>query len=203
MNTRLFTLIAASVIFNCAMPTNAATIHLSPSSANVVVGAVATVDLTVSGLGDGSAPSLGTFDLDIEFDPSVLSFSGATFGNQLDLFSFGSFQSITIGTGSTNLFELSFDLSEDLDALQLGSFLLATLSFDAISSGDSGMNVIVNAISDSVGAPLESSIVLGQFSVQDVSAVPEPASWALFGLGLLGVVALARTRGTRFSYCPA
>lgn len=179
-----------------ALPASAITIEFSPSSQTVNVGSSTSVDLVISGLGDGAAPSLGTFDLDVGFDSSVLSFSGATFGDQLDLFGLGSFQDVIAGVGTVNLFELSFDFVDDLDAFQQQSFVLATLSFDALAGGSSALSISVNALGDSNGDSLEAELVAGNINVQRVSAVPEPASLPLIGIGILSMIALA-TRGRK------
>lgn len=71
--TLLMTLLACN--------SQAITLGFSPAAQNVVAGAPADVAITISGLGDGTAPSLGTFDLVIDFDPAVLSFSNVSFGD--------------------------------------------------------------------------------------------------------------------------
>ena len=71
--TLLMTLLAGN--------SQAITLGFSPAAQNVVAGAPADVAITISGLGDGTAPSLSTFDLVIDFDPAVLSFSSVSFGD--------------------------------------------------------------------------------------------------------------------------
>src|SRR5262245_26187618 len=111
-----------------------------PSSQNVVVGKPLDVSIVISGLVDNAAPSVGTFDITVLFDdfdpmtPPILSLdsSNVVFGNQLDLFGLGSIRSVTPGEGSVRLFELSLDSPSDLDNLQIGSFTLATLTFNSL-----------------------------------------------------------------------
>ena len=155
---------------------------------------MATVDIVISGLADNTAPSLATFDVDVSFDTAVLDFSGAAFGSQLDLFGLGDVNSLTAGVGTVNLFELSLESATDLDNLQTDTFVLATLSFSVLSGGTSPLGIAVNALGDSLGDALSADIITG--SITGVSAVPEPATWALWVLGLL--VTMTRYRARTF-----
>lgn len=202
MKNSLIAALGTALALCTALPASAITIEVSPSSQSVDVGSPTTVELVISGLGDGTAPSLGTFDLDVGFDSSILSFTGATFGNQLDLFGLGSLQDVIAGVGTVNLFELSLDLADDLDTLQAGSFLLATLSFDALASGSSTLSISVNALGDSLGAPLEAEVIGRTIrSVGNVGAVPEPTTLPLLGIGVLAMIALVLRRSEPIKAC--
>lgn len=191
MKIRWIAALSAVVALTAALPAaSAIMVSFNPAGQVVKEGSSTTVDLVISGLGDGLAPSLSTFDLDISFDSAILGFQGASFGDQLDLFGLGSIQSVTPGAGMVNLFELSFDLAEDLDDLQLPSFVLATLSFDVLDVGNSALNLSVNALGDSQGDPLP----FEQPVAGSVTAVPEPASLALVAIGMLGIMSLSARR---------
>ena len=56
---------------------------VSPSAATVAVGSTTTVDLTISGLGARSAPSLWAFDLCLQYDPAMVSVSQVVFGSSV------------------------------------------------------------------------------------------------------------------------
>ncbi len=56
----------------------ALTVSFEPSSQTVGLGSSVDVAIRMSGLGNLMAPSLGTFDLDIAYDPAIVSFSSAT-----------------------------------------------------------------------------------------------------------------------------
>ena len=82
-----------SVIF---MASNAAAISIgfSPISATNDVGSSVDVELYISGLSFGGAPSIGEFDIDVTFDSSILGFNSATYGDpilgdQLDTYGLG------------------------------------------------------------------------------------------------------------------
>lgn len=174
------------IILLSTKPVSAISIGFNPINPNVNLGTPVGVALTISGLGDATAPSLGTFDLDVSFDPTILSLSGVTYGDpvlgdQLDLFGLGSLTATTPGAGSANLFELSFDFPDDLNNLQAGNFTLATLTFDTLALGTSPLNLSVNALGDAFGDPLVANIESGS-----VNVVPEPGTVLLLSSGLAG-----------------
>ena len=116
---------------------------LSIGSDSIAQNGTATVNLNISGLGNGTA--LGTFDVNVGFNSSVLGFTSASFGNQLNLEGFGTFSSITPGTGTTELFQLSLDSPSALTTSQAHSFTLASLSFSGVAKGFSALSLSVNA----------------------------------------------------------
>ena len=187
----------AGIILAFAAPASADPITLSfnPVNQSVNPGSPLFVALTISGLGAFTSPSLGVYDLDVLFDPSILSLTNVTFGDpvlgsQLDLFGLGNIAQATSGTGFVNLFELSFDLPTDLDSLQPDSFILAILHFNALGSGTSPLTINVNAIGDSLGTPLAAQVQQGS-----VTVVPEPGTVALFSAGLAASGVVRRRRG--------
>ncbi|MEE9398524.1 MAG: hypothetical protein V3V31_16115 [Methylococcales bacterium] len=174
----------------------AISIGFNPVSQSVTTGDTIITDVVISDLGSGAAPSIGTYDLDITFDDSHLSFVSTSFGNQLDLFGLGSTASdILTGAGVLNLFELSFDLPADLDALQADSFSLATLTFDVLTTNSSALGIVVNALGDSLANPLTADVAAGNITSTDLTVtVPEPAVLLLLLPGLIALGITARNK---------
>jgi hypothetical protein len=170
-------------------------IGFDPVTQDVALGNSANVNLYFSQVVD--IVSLGAFDLDISFDPSILSFSSIAFGDpvlgdQLDIFGLGSVTGSDASTpGIFNLFEFSLDDPLDLENLQAGSFILATLTFDTLTSGTSPLSLSVNAIGDAYGDPFSVDLVNGRINV---IGVPEPATLILMGSGLAGLGLWRRRR---------
>lgn len=181
-------LVALALLIGVAPAAHAVELIFSPGAQVVSLGDPVSVDLLVSGLGDGVPPSLGGFDVDISFDPSILVLTGASLIAPLG----GSAQfefnvQVTASGVVVNLFALSFLSPEDLDALQPGEFTLATLTFGTLASGTSSL-VIENAIlSDAAGGalPIDSA-------PNGSVTVPEPATSIGVALGLAALGLLRR-----------
>jgi hypothetical protein len=174
--------------------------QITISSDTVSLGGVATVDLSISGLGSGT--QLGGYDLNVGFNPGIVSFASAAFGDpklgdQLNLEGFGTFSSATPGTGTVDLAELSFDSAAALQSSQASAFTLVQLRFDTRSVGSSSLDLTVNAVSDAFGNSLNPTLSNGSITVTGgTMAAPEmdPTS-ALGALTLLAAgLAVARSR---------
>ncbi len=174
---------------------NAITISFTPSYQSVVAGGMVDIGVEISELGSGVAPSLGVFDIDVSYDPGLLSFNSVSFGDssmgdQLDVLGLGSITSYdTSISGSINLFELSLDTVSGLETLQADSFTLATMSFNAVGIGNSTLGVSINSLGDAEGNPLTSTIDPGT-----VSVIPLPPALPLLMTGLAGLVLMRRER---------
>ena len=179
-------------------PSSAILIEFDPVSQTVPVGNPSEVALVISGLGDLTAPSVSEFDVDIGFDETILAFNSVAFGDpvlgdQLDLFGFGSFTSFDDSLpGIVNLFQLSFDLEDDLNDFQVDSFTLATLTFDTLAYGTSSLDIFINSLGDANGDPLDAQVASGS-----ISPVPEPATILLLASGMAGLGVFGRKRFKR------
>jgi len=170
----------------------AITIGFNPTDQIVNVGIPVSVGLTISGLGDYAAPSLSAFDLDVLFDPTILAFNAAVFGDpllgdQLDLSGSGVTGASISTPGTLNLFEISLELPDDLNSSQADSFTLAMLTFNTIALGTSPLGISIIELGDADGNPLTADTQVGS-----VTAVPEPGTLLLISSGLAGVAYLRR-----------
>jgi hypothetical protein len=191
MNT-LFKKGVMVALLSMSLPLQAITISISPIVQTVTVGSSFDEAIILSGLGNHVAPSVGTFDLTVSFNATQLSFSGVTFGDpvlgdQLDLAGLGSLQLMTPDLGSVNLFELSFDEALALESLQADSFILATLSFQALAVGTDSLNFTLNSLGDAFGNPLTAHLINGNITVSSSDSptdIPEPEAWTLLGTAI-------------------
>lgn len=191
-----------------AADAEAIVIGLTPTSLSAAVGDGFDVDLTVDGLGNGTAPSLGAFDVNVSFDTAVLAFVGASFGPSLgDAFLGEAVTEVDASVpGVVNLFEVSF-LEEDaatcvfclppfLNDIQTDSFVLATLSFTALAVGTSDLVPTGAILSDAAGISLaDPTIASATFSIS------EPSALALLLAGLAGLAVVARWQRARVPPC--
>jgi len=163
-----------------------------PASQDVNTNDLAVVDLQVVGIGDHTSPSLGAFDVTVNFDASILSFVGATFGGFLGDIGLGEAVGAVTPpppSGMVNLFEVSLLSGGELATLQGASFVIASLTFQALASGSSGLSLSQVILGDETGEALNDPDLLGAvITVKGgVTAVPEPSTLVLVASGLLGL----------------
>jgi hypothetical protein len=180
--------IASAILISLALSSTArATPVLTLAGPGALeVGASGDYIVGIAGLFDGAAPSLGAFDLEVTFDPTALELAAVTFGDsalgdQLDLFGLGSVQGADFLTPSQlEVFELSLDSADDLNALQAGNFTLLTLNLKLLRGGTTslGFGGLVT-LSDADGNRLQASMA----PAISVTAVPEPGTFVLVAIG--------------------
>ena len=146
-------------------------------------------------MGDGFAPSLGAYDIDLTFDAGLFSFNSLTFGdpslgNQLDLCGFCVISDSSLVGNTLNLAEVSLDFPFDLDDFQAPEFILASVVFDVNQMTGVGLfDLSINALSDSFAFPLEAKTIAAE-----VQVVPVPAAIWLFGTALIGLIGFGKRR---------
>jgi len=212
----LITNLACLVLLLGAAPAQAILLAFTPLSQTVASGSPATVSLSIAGLG-GSATALGGFDLDLGFNPAVLSLRGVSFGDpslgdQLDLGGSGAIicspgtgndTSLTcpddLTGGMANLLELSLDMPDVLNDFQADSFVLATFLFDTLSPGRSTLSVNRLVLADAFGDRLIADIQSGHITVGAPNAIPAPSSLALLVVGMAMLMACNEKRSRRWN----
>jgi len=142
------------------------------------------IGLSISGLADDA---LGTYDFNIQFDPTHLAFAGVAFGDpvlgkQLDVLNLGGNSSAAdlLAPGVLNLFESSLDDAVDLQTLQADSFTLAIIRFNVLKGGSSELDLLINSLADAGGDGLSANAA--PLIVNTVAAVPLPGMfWPMVG----------------------
>lgn len=172
----------------------AATMYFEPFVSYIYVGESLDVNVAISGLGEFD--DVGAFDFNVVFDDAVLAFDSYTLTENLGDISAGDAEDLSggdLGGGTVNLSELSWlgDLSFQDDPL-----VLATLSFTGIGEGASLLKFEYSPtspyyISDTWG---DGICTVPIFGVVKVDPVPEPATFILFGLGIVGLVGIRSRR---------
>lgn len=172
----------------------ATSLFFDPSAPVLNLNEIATINVQISGLGDGVGPNLGAFDLGISYDASVLTLQSFSFSNYLgyptDSFTFGS-----IGSGLLSAQEVSFLPDAVLASLQPAAFSLLSMEFKTIGLGTSLLSFQKGDLSDGLGQFLLADLRQAAVSVvQEPTPVPEPATWLLVSAGMLMVMSYTRQR---------
>lgn len=189
------TLLTVSFVLGClgglARMAESITIGFAPPIQQTS-GAPVGVDLVASDLGSFMSPSLGGFDLTIDFDPAIVSLTDVSFGSFLGNPAAGEafVQATPVGSQAMHLVGLSLLTPGALNARQPDTFVLATLVFSPLALGESPLLIAVNALSNELGESF-SFVKTEQGQVQ---FVPESPALFLLGAGLLGIAAFLRLR---------
>ena len=189
--------ILATLVFigTClALNAQATSIDLTPDRNQISAGDSLILQVRIHGLTDFTAPSLGDYDVNLNYNPNIfnvasISWGDATAGDQLDLSGSGSLKDQSnINAGILNLFELSFDNPWDLNTQQIGSFTLFHVLFSSIAAGTADFSLDINAIGDAFGSAVNIDSIRPISVNVNTALVPEPSSFLLVLSGLIVIL---------------
>jgi hypothetical protein len=191
-----------ALAFGAAPAADAVTLALVPEQSTFQAASMGIVDVVASGLTDAvNGGSIGAYDFDITFDPSILAYSSTTFGSGLNVTGQGDIQGSGVtAPGKLETLEVSFDTAKDLAALQPDSFVLFSLTFAGVSSGTSALDLSILSMSDGSGISLGADVHNASVTV---TPVPLPAAVWLLLSAVGGALGFRRLQPpTRFHRCP-
>ena len=163
----------ALLTFAGSTTAHALTLSVVPTSSSVAVGATVGVDVVASGLGDGAAPSLSSFDVDLTFDPLLVTGDDVSLGWGLgEPGTTALVMAEEVGSGVARAWVISLLSPEALDARQGASVLLGTVFFIANAPGSAEFDITRALLGDGLGLPL----TVDEFVGTTITIVPEPST---------------------------
>jgi len=150
-------------------------IGVNTATPQINTGDIVSFTLDISGL---DSVALSSYDLSVNYNPALLQFNSAVFGDQLDIAALGlNAPAAFTGNGVVNLIEFSLDDSATLLGKQAHNFTLARLVFTALFPGISPLDLAINSLSDSEANTLNAQSTNSSVAI---TAVPVPAAIWLF-----------------------
>lgn len=199
----LYTAILSIAMAAAPNAARAVSLTLDPLSQDVSAGSLFSLTVGIQGLGDFAAPSLGTFDLDVNFDPALVRFESITFGDPTLGDLLGPVTPSVTGSGlngpgdALNLFSVSLDTPAELNASQPSEFTLASLWFTALAVGSGGFTIDNVILGDADGSPLTLDGTRGAEVNITARAVPEGSVGIWTTVLTLGALTFGRSRLSR------
>ncbi len=174
-------------------------VAVAPLDSEVTVGQIFELEYWITGFGDYAPPSLGSFDLTMEFDGALVSYDSTIVGDFLgDVGAGEAVANIIVSLADVNVTESSLLTPAQLVALQPSSFVVFRVQFMAEAVGDASFEPTVTMILDEIGRPLNLELgALATVHILQRQAIPTLSTvgiCALIGVLLLaGVLVLRRS----------
>lgn len=197
-------IMSLAIIISTYSSAGGVSIGFQPNIQNFLPGSNINIDIMIWDLGDSASPSLSAFDIDVAYDPMVLSFIAYKLSSYLGDISSGDISSYEAwdqsygeqSLGTINLAELSLLSIDKLNSSQPSQFALATLTFKANALGLSTLDLTIHVLGDEKGDPLSFQVCSGNINI-----VPIPATILLFGSSIACFITErfmgSRKRGSR------
>jgi|SRR5687767_2530537 len=188
--------VAAASLAPATSATAAAIISIAPSTANVEVGDIFTLEVTLT-----DAVAVAAYQFSLSFDPAILSVSNFADGDFLAGSSEGPFflgSTVDNAAGTVTLIAALL-LTPEFGVS--GNGVLATVQFTALGLGTSAVTpyfdaTAVDGLFDVNFQPIDTGLVPATVNVEGPTTVPEPTSLLTLALGL-GTALVRRRRHTR------
>ncbi len=191
-----------------AQGAHALSVSLDPAALTAPAGGSLAFNVRISDLG---AEVLSTYDISVSFDAAILNLSSVTFGTAMNLGVLDTVNQGRInGPGTVNLVDTATASDPDLLAGQADSFVLFRLNFTGAGVGSSAINLTANILGghsepdpffgDLFPVVLQADVSGGRAVINQRDGggtVPEPSSFALAGLALMGLIGASRKRPVR------
>lgn len=161
----------------------ALSVSLLASDLSLLPGEQVTVDVVVAGLGAGAAPTLSGFDLDLDFGAPTLTLVNVAFGSGLGTGAQVLNSTSLLSPSIVDLAAVSLLASATLDAQQPASFVLATLTFQAVSPGLAGLALTQAVLADTSAVPGGNQLFVDSISGASILVTPEPGTLLLLSGG--------------------
>ena len=171
-------------------------LNFDPANQTVNMNDTVMVDIVVAGLED-FMQIVSAFNLNVMYDPSVLTATNFSYGTGLDLGINGSSQLPPIFSTpgvASQLAEFSIESDSDLQTAQGNTVTLGTLSFLAIGPGTSTLTFSKAELVGTGNVFLDFSEGTGNVTVCQPTPdpIPEPSTLLLMATGSMGLLAWRR-----------
>lgn len=176
------------LIFGLTSETYALSVVSTKDKANVVTGDNLVVDVSVIGSVAGGPPSIGAFDIDVQYNPAFLRLERIEFGIDLGFLPFEALTNIQLFEldGILDIAEVSLLSPAELDVLQPADFSIVWIEFIAIQNSEPTIKLPQVLLVDAFG--------------NDLVNIPEPSTLLLIGSALVAIIGIRRKSYLRRIY---